>query len=327
MAKKVIFGGVPGMVASDIEKMKRYVLEEDPEIDFHFFGEQTLSKEELIGVARDAQVIISWDQEMDDEIYSKLHLIAYCAASIGYNAANPEAATHHGVFIANVPDYCTDEVALHTLSFILALYRRHYLMIDHVKAGHWDLEPMTGIKKLEHCTLGLLGFGRIPRTLAKKLSGFGLRILAYDPYIDEKSMKEVGVTKVGLSELLEKSDYLSLHTPLTKDTRHIINEKSIAQMKDGVYLINTARGALIDEAALYDALLSGKIQAAALDVLGDEPPTAMGQKLIALKNTFITAHSSYASMEASDRQIRATAKNVAQFLAGEIPPSTINKKD
>lgn len=323
MAKRVLFGGVPGMVASDIEKMERYVREEYPGVDFHFYGEETLSKEELCKLGR-ADVLISWDQEMDEEIYQALGLTAYCAASVGFNAANIKAASRSGVYVINVPDYCTDEVATHTVALMLALYRRFYVMMDYIREGHWDLGLMKGIKKFENSAVGLLGFGRIPRAVARKLSGFGVRMLAYDPYVDAQKMAQVGVEKVELEVLLRESDYLCLHSPLTEDTRHIIGREAFAQMKDGVFLINTARGALVDEEALYEALQSGKVQAAGLDVLSDEPPSDIGKKLIALENTLVTGHSSYASLEASDLQIRTTAQYTAAFLRGQAPANTLN---
>lgn len=326
MAKKVLFGGVPGMMKEDIEKMERYVLEEYPGVDYHFYGEQTLSREDLLAIGKDADVLISWDQEMDDELYAAMNLTAYCAASIGFNAANLEAATRQGVYVANIPDYCTDEVATHAITLMLALYRKFYKMVDYIKGGNWDLSPMEGIRRFETSTVGLLGFGRIPRAVAKKLSGFGVEILAYDPFVSAEDMAALGVKKAELDDLLSQSDYISLHSPLMPSTKHMINKESIEKMKDGAFLINTARGGLVDEEALYDALRRGKIQAAGLDVLTHEPPSEIGQKLIALDNTIVTGHSSYVSLEAADAQIRMTAKNVASFLAGQVPQDTVNKK-
>lgn len=326
MSKKVLFGGVPGMMEEDIKKMGKYVLEEYPEAEFHYYGEHTISKEKLIEIGKDAEVLVSWDQEMDDETYRALDLKAYCAASIGYNAANINAASKNGVYVANVPDYCTDEVASHAITLMLYLYRRLYIMVDYIKEGHWDLSPMDGIRRFEDSTIGLMGFGRIPRAIVAKLRGFGVNIIAYDPFVDHEDMKNQGVKKVSLEELFKESDYLSLHSPLLDSTKNTVNRDRLSMMKDGAFIINTARGGLIEEEALYEALCEGKIAAAALDVLVDEPPSEIGKKLIELKNTVITGHSSYVSMEASDQQIRMTAKNVSEFLKGEIPASTLNIK-
>lgn len=325
MAKKVIFGGVPGMMERDIKKMEEYVLEEYPGAEFVFYGEQTISREELLRVGKDADVLISWDQEMDQELYEKMNLRAYCAASIGYNAANIDAASKNGVYVANVPDYCTDEVAAHAITLMLYLYRRLYRMVDYVEKGNWDLGPMSGVRRFENSLVGLMGFGRIPRAISKKLEGFGVKIIAYDPFVSKEDMEELGVEKVELEDLFKRSDYLSLHSPLLESTKNTVNRERLALMKDGAYIINTARGGLIDEEALYEALTSGKLAAAALDVLADEPPSEMGRKIIELENTVVTGHSSYVSEEASDQQIRMTAENVAKFLSGEIPENTLNK--
>lgn len=325
MKPKVIFGGVPGMLAGDIAKMEQYVRQEYPAVEFHFYGEDVISREELIRVGQGAKVLISWDQPMDDETYQALDLTAYCSASVGFNAANIEAASRQGVYVANVPDYCSHEVATHTISLMLALYRRFYTMFEYVKRGGWDLSPMDNITRFEESVVGLLGFGRIPQKVAQKLAGFGVTILAYDPYMSAESMAGFGVTKVELPELLARSDYLSLHSPLLPATEKMLNRETIDRMKDGACLINTARGGLVDEAALYDALVSGKIRAAGLDVLSAEPPDDMGQKLIGLDNVIVTAHSSYVSNQASDDQIRSTARNVADFLNGRIASHTLNQ--
>lgn len=327
MSKKVLFGGVPGMMDADIKKMERYILEEYPQVDFHFYGEQTISKEELLKIGKDADVLVTWDQEMDDEIYKTLNLKAYCAASTGYNAANIDAATRNGVYVINAADYCTNEVATHAITLMLYMYRRLYHMVDYIKEGNWDLNPMDGITRFENSTVGLMGFGRMAQAIARKLSGFGVNIIAYDPFIEEENMKALGVKKVELEELFKNSDYLSLHSPLLESTKNTVNKETIALMKDGVFIINTARGGLMDEEAIYDALCSGKIAAVGLDVLVDEPPSEIGKKIIAHKNAVVTGHSSYVSMEASDQQIRITARNVAKFLQGKIPEGTLNKHD
>ncbi len=317
--KRVLFGGVPGMKKEDREKMRRYVLEEAGDIDFVYLGEDVLSKEELLEKGKGAEVLISWDQEMDEELYRELGLKAYCAASIGFNAANVEAAKAAGVYVTNVPDYCTHEVAEHTITLLLSLYRRLFASATYVKEGNWDLSLMTGIRTLRGSTLSLLGFGRIPKMVAEKLKGFGLRIFAYDPFVSKEAMEEYGVEKVELEEAFKEADYLSLHSPLLDATYQMVNRERLALMKPSAFIINTARGALIDEEALYDALVEGRLAGVGLDVLVDEPPSEMGRKIIALPHALVTPHSAYVSEEASDLQIRTTAINVAKILRGETP--------
>lgn len=325
MSKKVIFGGVPGMTQTDIEKMRELVLTEYPEAKFEYYGEQTVDKKKIMELTKDADVLISWDQEMDDEIYSASSLKAYCAASIGFNAANIEAANRNGVYVANVPDYCTDEVATHAVALMLNIYRRIFKMKEYVESGNWDLAPMQGIRRFEDQIVGLMGYGRIPRAVAKKLTGFGVRIIAYDPFVSKEVMEKEGVDKVELDELFSLSDYLSLHSPLLESTKYVINKETISKMKDGVFIINTARGGLIEEKALFDALESGKIAAVGLDVLDNEPPSEWENRIISHPNAIVTGHSSYASVEAAELQLSTTAKTVAAFLRGEVPSNTINK--
>ncbi len=212
--KKVGLCGVPGMKKNDIKKMEKYIKEEYENVNFNFISEDVLTKEELIEKCKDLEVLISWDQEMDDEIYERLNLRAYCAASIGFNAANVEAATRNNVLVTNVADYCVDEVAVHTVMMMLACNRKLNLMVPYVKDGNWDLDVLGSIKRFEGSTVGLLGFGSIPKSVATKLSGFEVNILAYDPFVSEAQMKELDVKKVELDTLFKESDYLSLHTPL-----------------------------------------------------------------------------------------------------------------
>lgn len=323
--KKVVLLGVPGMKTSDIIKMERYIKEEyKKDLDFQFISESVLSKEDLIQKVQGAEVLISWDQEMDDELYSSLNLKAYCAASIGFNAANIKSATKNKVLVTNVANYCVDEVASHTISLILALYRKMNILVPDVENGQWSLEKLSNISRFEDSTVGLLGFGSIPRAVSKKLSGFGVRIIAYDPFVDAKSMKALGVDKVGLKDLFENSDYLSLHTPLTKDTYQIVNKSNLKLMKNTAYIINTARGGLINQDDLENALNKGLIQGAGLDVLEIEPPGEKERRLINMKNTIVTPHSAYVSSQASDLQIRTTAKIVSDLLNNKIPINVKN---
>lgn len=326
MSKKVVFCGVPGMKKQDIDNMEKYVKEEYVDVDFHFLGEEILDKYYLIEKAKDAEIIISWDQEMDDEIYESLNLKAYCAASTGFNAPNIDAATKNGVIVTNVSGYCTDEVANHTVMMILSLNRKLHKMVPYVKDGNWDLDILGKIKRFKGSTVGLYGFGSISKSVCEKLSGFGVNIISTDPIVSEDEMKKFGVLKVDLDTLLKESDYLSLHTPLLPSTERIINMENLKKMKPTSFLINTARGGLIDFDDLYEALNKGVIQGAGLDVLENEPPQENDKKIIDHPNTIVTAHSAYLSEEASDAQIRITAKIVGQILRGEKPDNIRNEK-
>lgn len=330
--KKVGLCGVPGMKKNDIEKMEKYIKEQYRDVDFTFISEDVLEKEELIEKCKDLEVLISWDQEMDDEIYERLNLRAYCAASIGFNAGNVEAASRNNVIVTNVSDYCVDEVAVHTLMMILACNRKLSKMIPYVKEGNWDLEVLGSIRRFEGSTVGLLGFGSIPKSVASKLSGFGVKVISYDPFVSEEEMKDYDVKKVELDDLLAESDYLSLHTPLVPSTDKIINKENIAKMKSTAYIINTARGALIDQKDLAEALENDLLQGAGLDVLENEPPMESDRAIIDSPNTIVTAHSAYVSDEASDSQLRITSEIVADILRSKVPinvknPEVLDKID
>lgn len=324
--KKVGLCGVPGMKKNDISKMERYIKEEYENVEFVFISEDVLEKEELIEKAKDLEVLISWDQEMDDKTYERLNLRAYCAASIGFNAANVEAATRNNVLVTNVSDYCVDEVAVHTVMMILSCNRKLNKMIPYVEEGNWDLEVLGSIKRFEGSVVGLLGFGSIPRSVAAKLAGFGVEILAYDPFVSEEEMKELNVKKVELDDLFKESDYLSLHTPLLPSTEKIINMENIKKMKPTAYIINTARGGLIDQEDLLEALEKDLIQGAGLDVLENEPPMEADRKIIDSPKTIVTAHSAYVSDQASDSQLRITSKIVGDILRSKTPINVRNPK-
>ena len=322
--KKVALCGVPGMKKEDITKMEIYIKEEYPNVDFIFLSEQALEKEELISKAKDIEVLISWDQEMDEEIYEKLNLRAFLAASTGYNVANVEAATKYNIVVSNAKDYCKDEVATHAVMYILACARKLYELLPYVKEGNWGLSDVGKIKRFSNATVGILGLGAIGSSVAKKLSGFGVRIIANDPNISKESMEKLGVEKVDFETLLSESDYLSLHTPLLESTKEIINLEALKKMKPTAFLINTARGAIVNQEDLYFVLNNGIIAGAGLDVLENEPPKDSDKKLIALPNVMVTPHSAYLSVEASDAQLRITAQETGRILRNETPINLVN---
>lgn len=322
--KKVALCGVPGMKQTDIERMEAYIKEEYPSVDFIFLGEPTLSKEELIEKCKGVEVIISWDQEMDEEIYDRLNLRAYIAASAGYNAANVDAATKYNVVVSNAKGYCKEEVAVHSIMFILDFARRQHIMVPYVEQGNWGLSAAGSIKRFSKSTVGILGLGSIGSTVAKFLSGFGVRIIACDPNVSMEEMKELGVEKVDFEVLVKQSNFLTIHTPLTSDTKGILNLEVMKKMKPASYIINTARGAIINQEDLYYALTHGIIAGAGLDVIENEPPKESDRKLIELPNVRVTPHSAYLSEEASEAQLRITSEEVGRILRNEAPLNLVN---
>jgi len=322
--KKVALCGVTGINKSDVVKMEAYIKEEYPKVQFEFLGELSLNKEELLEKCKDIEVLISWDQQMDEDIYDRLDLRAYIAASAGYNAANQEAATKYNVVVSNAKGYCREEVSIHAIMFILDFARRQHLIAPNVKQGNWGLSVAGKIKRFSNSTVGILGLGSIGSTVAKNLSGFGVKIIACDPFVSIEKMEELGVEKVDFDTLLKESDYLTLHTPLLKSTKEVIDLDALKKMKSSAYLINTSRGGVVKQEDLYFALTNGIIAGAGLDVIEHEPPKESDKKLIDLPNVMVTSHSAYLSEEASDAQIRITAEEVGRILRNETPINLVN---
>jgi len=250
-------------------------------------------------------------------------------AGAGVDNIAVEAATERGIIVSNVPDYGTCEVAEHTLALLLAAARQLPEMMRAMHAGRWSARHDPRVHRLAGRVLGLLGFGAIARAVAARAGAFELRLLAHDPRGDRQAAERHGVELVGFERLLRESDFLSIHVPLTAQTRHLIDAAALAQMKPSAILINAARGAIVDEAALVEALRGRRLGAAALDVFEtidvfslDGPPPP--HPLLDLDNVILTPHSAGSSVEATrDSKVRA-ARHVAQVLTGRWPDFVVN---
>jgi D-3-phosphoglycerate dehydrogenase len=241
----------------------------------------------------------------------------------GLDAIDIPAATQRGIWVTNVPDYSVDEVSTHAVALLLAYARRIPSLVESTRRGSWDKMFVRPIQRLRGQTLGLVGFGRIGQAVADKARGFGLAIIVYDPYVEAQKLEALGVRPVDLETLLRTSDYISLHAPLTDSNQHIINAQALAQMKPTAFLINTARGALIDEDALVKALRDRQIAGAALDVFAVEPP-APDHPLLREERAMITPHIAWYS-EAANHDVRVRgAEEVVRVLRGERPNYPVN---
>jgi D-3-phosphoglycerate dehydrogenase len=244
-------------------------------------------------------------------------------AGVGYNNVDVEAATRHGVIVCNVPDYGTEEVADHAIMFLLALVRRLVPSHQAIRAGNWDYRTAVGAPRLRGKTFGVVGCGRIGTATALRAKVLGLDVVFYDPYLRQGMDKSLGIRRVyRLDELLSQSDYLSLHCYLDATTRHLINRVTVAQMKPGSILINTARGALVDETALLDGLDSGRIAAAGLDVVEQEP--LENDRLRQHPSVLLTPHTAFYSVEGYNELRTKTAEEVRRILLGEPPRNPVN---
>jgi D-3-phosphoglycerate dehydrogenase len=242
---------------------------------------------------------------------------------VGVDNIDVNAATERGIFVANVIYDITD-VADHTLSLILSLSRKIIWADRNVKENRWDWKSVQPISRLKDKTVGIIGFGRIGRKVAQRLKGFEVKILSYDPYVPEEIFREYGVEKVDFETLIKESDIITVHTPLTDETRHMIGEKELRSMKREAILINVSRGGIIDEKALYKALKERWISGAGLDVLEVEPPSK-DNPLLRLDNVIITPHMAWYSNKSLDEIRRKAAEEVARALSGQIPMNLVNR--
>jgi len=271
--------------------------------------------------AVDADALLVNHAIISEKIISQLKNCKIIARyGVGVDNINVEAAKKRGIIISNVPDYCVEEVSDNAVAFILECQRK-IVQLNHIVKNDipWNYEKIKPIRRLSNLTIGLLAFGKIARKVAEKLFYYNLNIIAYDPYFGNKEQYN-WVKFVTLDELLNNSDVISVHAPLTKETYHLIDEDSILKMKNGVYIINTSRGGLIDEIALYNGIKSGKIAGAGLDVLeyNDENDYSKSP-LIELENVIITPHTSWYSEEALNELQIKTAKNVYKMLSEGRP--------
>ena len=258
------------------------------------------------------------------------HLSERCVAigqyGIGVDTIDVVAATEAGIVVVNVPSYCEDEVAEHALALLLTLARRLPLYDAEVRRGGWDWTTQAPIRRVRGRTLGLVGFGKIARALVEKVRGLSLEIVAFDPLVREAEMKEVGVRKTSLEDLLRQSDFVSIHVPLVDSTRDLISAPQFQLMKRHAILINESRGAVVDQDALYEVLSERKILAAGLDVLYDEPPRRAhsGEALVKLDNVCLTPHVAWYSEESIVGLREKLARDIGGILKGYKPHGFVN---
>lgn len=277
------------------------------------------SVEDILEVARDADAILVTYAKLPGDLLRRLNKCkAIGRMGLGVDNIDIAAATELGIRVTYVPDYCRREVSDHAMALLLALVRKIPFSNALVQAGRWEMRAVVPIRRLEGRVLGLVGFGGIPRTLAPKAHAFGLRVVAHDPFVSESVFASAGVEGVSFDDLLAMSDFVSIHAPLTDETRGLIDARAFAKMKTGALIVNTARGPLIDEAAMVAALDSGQLGGAALDVVESEP-LASDSPLLGRDNVILSPHTGFYSVEALDELQTKAASDVARILSGEEP--------
>ena len=318
----------PKVVITDNDYPPATIEEEELEaVNAEVVWAQCKSPEEVLDLARDAHAIIVEYAPITREVIAGLERCQIISRyGIGVDNVAVEAATEKGIVVTNVPDYCLDEVADHTMALLLALARKITRLDRATKQGKWDVwSAAAPVYGLRDSSLGLIGFGQTARRAATRAQGFGMQVLAHDPWIDEESFHEYDATSTSLDELLRLSDFVSLHTRLTDDTYHLIGEDELKRMKPHAFLINTARGDIVDERALFRALTEGWIAGAAVDVLAQEPPPPDYQ-LVSLDNIIVTPHAAFYSERSIQELRRRATREVVRVLQGLEPASPVNRR-
>jgi len=280
---------------------------------------KSASLDDILEVARDADGILVCYAKLTPEFLRQLTRCKVIGRTgLGVDNIDLPTAKEKGITVTYVPDYCLAEVSDHAMALLLSLARKIPLSNKLVQAGRWEMPAVVPIFRLEGRVLGLVGLGNIPRAMVPKAQAFGLKVITYDPYVSPEHLKALNVESVSFDELLARSDFISVHAPLLPETRGLLNAEAFAKAKKGVMIVNTARGPLIDQAALAAALDSGQVGGAALDVLEVEPPPA-DLPLAGRDNVILTPHTAFYSVDALEELQSKAAGDVARVLAGEQP--------
>ncbi len=294
------------------------------EIGAELIVAETGDEEELLTLASTVDSILTcWKpvRKCVIDAAKKCQIIA--RYGIGLDNIDVGTATEKGIIVTNVPAYCVDEVSDHAMALLLACARKISCYNEAVKSGTWDQNIGPQMYRLRGKTLGIIGFGHIAKAIIPKAKAFGLIVKVYSPRTSDESIQQQGAEKVSFQDLLKTADFITIHAPLTTETQHMFSHNEFRAMKSTAFLINTARGGIVDTAALTEALQNGEIAGAGIDVLVTEPPEA-DEVLLTLDNVVITPHTAFVSEE-SILELEITAATcVAQVLTGQLPASVVN---
>lgn len=283
----------------------------------------SLTQDELRCIIKeyDALVIRSGTKVTADVIEAADKLKVIARAGIGLDNVDIEAASKRGIVVMNTPEGNVITTAEHAIAMLLAVTRNIPQATASLKSGKWEKKKFRG-KEVFHKTLGIIGVGRIGRVVADRAQGLKMNVIGFDPYISSEVIDKLGITGVSLDELYARADYITVHTPMTQETRNLINAEAFKKMKKGVYIINCARGGIVDEAALYDAIQAGIVAGAALDVFSKEPP--VGNPLLELDKVIATPHLGASTDEAQENVAIAVAEQVIDYLTHGTIRNAVN---
>ena len=283
------------------------------------------SDAELLEAARDADAVLNCYRRLSPDFISAMPKCKVIARyGIGVDTIPVDVATGRGIQVTNVPDYCIEEVADHSLALILAITRGILRGADQTRSGGWDVKALRPIQRQRGRTLGLVGFGRIARALAERVQAVGYQVIAFDPHLPEAALTKAKVRSVDLDALFRESDVVSLHAPLTPETYHMVDAARLSTMRQGSILVNTSRGGLVNYEAVVSALRAGTLGGAGLDVLEAEPPAPTSTPAKEVPNLILTPHLAFYSEQALvELQVKA-ARQVKAVLQGKTPDYAIN---
>lgn len=299
-------------------------------IEFAVFQLKGKPEADVVAAIKDADVVVVNMVKMTDSLLGKLPkcklLIRH---GIGYDNVDVSACTRHGIQFAYQPDYCQEDVAEHAIALIFACARKvtwsRQTLEDASRRQQWDFSKLFPIYRMEGKTLGIVGVGRIGSRVARKLKSFGFKIIGCDPYLDAARQAELGIEFADRETLFRTADFVTIHTPLNPETRHLVNAQALGWMKPTAYLINTSRGPMIDSEALVKTLKEKRIAGAAIDVFDVEPPPA-DHPLFGLDNAILTPHIGWASHEAGWVIRRRILEDIRLFAAGQPAKYVVNKE-
>jgi D-3-phosphoglycerate dehydrogenase len=289
-----------------------------------FIDAESLPLSEALGLCEEADGILCRRLEVSAAMIQKFRrckiLMRY---GVGTDNVDVSAATAAGIIVGHVPSYCIDEVSTHAIALLLACIRKVVATHEKMRSGSWDVHRADPIYRMAGRTLGLIGLGKIGGAVARKLQSWDLQVLAVDPYVEPERAESLGVQLVDLETLLRNSDYVSLHCPSLPETRHLIKSDTLAIMKPGAILINTSRGAVVDSAALLQALAGGKLGGAGLDVF-EEEPLAAASPLRRHPSIVVTDHTAWYSEESQVQLQQTAAQEIVRVCTGGLPLAVAN---
>lgn len=295
------------------------------EADAYIASTSGMSTSEILKEVRDAAAIVVIGHPITRPMIEAARSLRFIMTlSVGYDVVDVEAATERSIPVSNCPVYCSEEVAEHAITLTLALARKIHELIPHVREGGWDYKQTRPVRMFSTSTMGVLGLGRIGRCTARKARALGMRVTAYDPYVDDDIFRLHEVERCyDFEPFLEKLDYLSVHCPLTDETWHMLDACALERMRPHAVVVNTARGPIIDRPALEGALRAGRIGGAGIDVLEQEPPRG-DEPILTLPNAIVTPHIAWYSEESHERNREQGMDELVRVLQGSRPRYIVN---